>query len=78
MPLSRIQQDPLRLLVSHRDPESYVAGRRIELLVPAEEIGRRMAAFSPAPPHYARGYGRLFVEHVTQANRGCDFDFLGA
>ena len=30
----------------------------------------------PPPPHYERGYGRLFLEHVTQANLGCDFDFL--
>jgi dihydroxy-acid dehydratase len=55
-----------------------VAGRRVDLLVPAEEIARRMAGFRPPPPHYDRGYGRLFLEHVTQANRGCDFDFLGA
>ena len=55
-----------------------VAGRRIDLLVPAEEIARRLADFRPAPPHYARGYGRLFLEHVTQANQGCDFDFLRA
>ena len=55
-----------------------VRGRRIELDVPAEEIERRLAAFRPAPPHYDRGYGRLFLEHVTQANLGCDFDFLGA
>jgi dihydroxy-acid dehydratase len=53
-----------------------VAGRRIDMLAPAEEIERRLAEFRPAPPHYARGYGRLFLEHVTQANRGCDFDFL--
>jgi L-arabonate dehydrase len=53
-----------------------VPGRRIDLLVPAEEIERRMAGFRPAPPQYERGYGRLFLEHVTQANRGCDFDFL--
>ena len=30
----------------------------------------------PPPPHYTRGYGRLFLEHVTQADQGCDFDFL--
>jgi dihydroxy-acid dehydratase len=53
-----------------------VAGRRIDLRVPAEEIGRRLAGFRPAPPHYDRGYGRLFLEHVMQANEGCDFDFL--
>ena len=55
-----------------------VGGRRIDLQVPAEEIGRRLAAFTPPPPHYERGYGRMFLEHVTQADRGCDFDFLEA
>jgi dihydroxy-acid dehydratase len=55
-----------------------VPGRSIELQVPAEEIERRLAGFRPAPPHYGRGYGRLFLEHVTQANQGCDFDFLHA
>ena len=27
-------------------------------------------------PHYERGYGWMFVRHVTQADKGCDFDFL--
>jgi len=30
----------------------------------------------PAEPKYRRGYGQLFLEHVLQANDGCDFDFL--
>ena len=34
------------------------------------------ASSSPPPRHYDRGYGRLFLDHVTQANLGCDFDFL--
>ena len=54
------------------------AARRIDLCVPPEEIARRLAEFRPAPPQYDRGYGRLFLEHVTQANLGCDFDFLEA
>jgi L-arabonate dehydrase len=53
-----------------------VAGRRLELRLAADEIERRRSQFQPAPPQYARGYGRLFLEHVTQANLGCDFDFL--
>src|SRR5216110_1049309 len=53
-----------------------VAGRQIELCVPAQEIHRRLEHFTPAGPKYDRGYGRLFLEHVTQANLGCDFDFL--
>ena len=38
--------------------------------------GRRRAAWTPAPPVYPRGYGLLFMRHVTQAHEGCDFDFL--
>ena len=53
-----------------------VEERRLELCVPEEEIARRLAAFTPPPPHYDRGYGKLFLDHVTQANLGCDFDFL--
>lgn len=30
----------------------------------------------PPKQIYSRGYGRLFLEHVTQADEGCDFDFL--
>jgi dihydroxy-acid dehydratase len=53
-----------------------VPGRSLELCVPPAEIAARLANFQAAPPHYDRGYGRLFLEHVTQANLGCDFDFL--
>ncbi len=50
--------------------------RRLHLHVSDDELATRLAAFQPAPPHYTRGYGKLFLEHVTQANLGCDFDFL--
>jgi L-arabonate dehydrase len=53
-----------------------VPGRRLELLVPDEEIRRRLADWRPRPSPAARGYTRLFVDHVGQANEGCDFDFL--
>jgi dihydroxy-acid dehydratase len=53
-----------------------VAQRRIDVVLTDEEIRRRLNAFTPPPPRYERGYGRLFLEHVTQANLGCDFDFL--
>jgi len=53
-----------------------VPARRIEMALPDAEIARRLAGFTPAPPHYQRGYGRLFLDHVTQAHHGCDFDFL--
>jgi len=53
-----------------------VENRRLDLCVPEEELGRRRAAWQPPKPHFTRGYGRLYLDHVTQANLGCDFDFL--
>jgi dihydroxy-acid dehydratase len=53
-----------------------VPGRRIDLLVSAGEISRRMENFTPPPPHYTRGYGKLFLDYVNQADEGCDFTFL--
>jgi dihydroxy-acid dehydratase len=56
-----------------------VANRSLSLLVSDAEIARRLAAAprSAADPG-ARGYRKLFLDHVTQADRGCDFDFLRA
>jgi dihydroxy-acid dehydratase len=56
--------------------ELDVANRRIELCIGEEELKTRLAGFRPRAPKYTRGYGRMFLEHVTQANEGCDFDFL--
>jgi dihydroxy-acid dehydratase len=53
-----------------------VANRQVSLLVPEEEIQRRLAAWRPRERHYDRGYGRLFIDHILQAHQGCDFDFL--
>lgn len=33
------------------------------------------AAWTPPPSPFTRGYGRLYIEHVLQAEEGCDFDF---
>jgi dihydroxy-acid dehydratase len=53
-----------------------VPNRRIDMLVADEELAARRAAWTPPAPHYERGYGWMFVNHVTQADKGCDFDFL--
>jgi len=55
-----------------------VPARKLEVNLSSAELGRRLERFTPPPPHYDRGYGRLFLEHVTQAHLGCDFDFLRA
>jgi dihydroxy-acid dehydratase len=50
-------------------------GRKLDLLVDDAELQRRRTAWKP-PEKPARGYTRLYVERVTQADKGCDFDFL--
>jgi dihydroxy-acid dehydratase len=67
---------PLSLVETGDEISLDVENRRLDLNIPTKEWERRQSRFSPAPPHYDRGYGRLFLEHVTQANHGCDFDFL--
>ena len=64
-------------LVRDGDPiELDVPARRLELLVDEAELSRRRAAWKAPAPHYQRGFGTLYLKHVTQADRGCDFDFL--
>jgi dihydroxy-acid dehydratase len=58
--------------------ELDVPGRRLGLAVSDEELARRRARWQPAPSIYPRGYGWLYSKHITQANHGCDFDFLAA
>ncbi|HTQ35022.1 MAG TPA: dihydroxy-acid dehydratase, partial [Stellaceae bacterium] len=64
-PLAKVRNgDRIRLSVKER---------RIDLLVPPEELARRPATPTPVPE---RGYARLYRNEVLQADRGCDFDFL--
>ena len=53
-----------------------VSNRRLELEIEENEFARRRSKWKPDKPHYVRGYGRLFLDHVLQADMGCDFDFL--
>ncbi len=55
-----------------------VPNRSIELLVDDVEIARRREAWKPPPVHEGaeRGYLQLYLNRVTQAPDGCDFDFL--
>ncbi|MFP3822173.1 dihydroxy-acid dehydratase, partial [Bacillus sp. SIMBA_008] len=55
-----------------------VANQILDLEVAPEEIDRRLAEIKLPAAKYTRGYGRLFLDHVTQADEGCDFDFLQA
>jgi dihydroxy-acid dehydratase len=67
---------PLALVRNGDRIRLSVTERRLDLLVEATELARRRAALPrPAPPP-VRGYGKLYMDHVLQAEHGCDFDFL--
>jgi len=67
---------PLAAVRTGDEIELDVPGRRIDLRVDEREIERRLATRKPPAAHYRRGYGRLFLDQVTQAHLGCDFRFL--
>jgi len=56
--------------------ELDVARRKLQLLVSEAELKKRRAAWKKPKPHLARGYVKLYVEHVNQASEGADLDFL--
>jgi dihydroxy-acid dehydratase len=67
---------PLALVRSGDRIRLSVKERRLDLMVADDELGRRRSALPAAAPAPARGYRRLYYEHVLQADRGADFDFL--
>jgi dihydroxy-acid dehydratase len=67
---------PLAFVQTGDEIEVDVKNRRIHLHVSDEELARRKSAWTPPKPHYTRGYGAMFAQHIGQADQGCDFDFL--
>ena len=67
---------PLALLRTGDTVRLDLANRRLDMLVDGEELETRRKALIPPKPRYERGYGYMFLQHVTQADQGCDFDFL--
>lgn len=53
-----------------------VPQRRLDLLISEQEMRDRLSAWSPPACEHLRGYPRLYIDHVLQADEGCDFDFL--
>ena len=56
--------------------ELDVPARKLNLLIGDAEMARRRAAWVAPEPKFERGYGKLYLRHVSQADKGCDFDFL--
>jgi dihydroxy-acid dehydratase len=67
---------PLALVRTGDSITLDVPARRLTLDVDDAELTRRQAAWQPPPPVAERGWYRLYIEHVTQADSGCDLDFL--
>jgi len=67
---------PLALLCNNDLIEIDIPNRRIAMQVDEAELERRRRAWTPPEPKYQRGYGWMFSRHVSQADKGCDFDFL--
>ena len=67
---------PLALLRNGDLVELDIPGRRLHMRVSDEELSARRAAWQAPAPRYERGYGWLFTQHIEQADKGCDFDFL--
>jgi dihydroxy-acid dehydratase len=53
-----------------------VPARKLDVLVSDEEMARRRGEWKPPKEHFRRGFGALYMKHVSQADKGCDFDFL--
>ncbi len=67
---------PLALLRTGDIITLDVDARSLRMEVSDAELAARRAAWVPPAPHYQRGYGQVFTQHIQQASEGCDFDFL--
>jgi dihydroxy-acid dehydratase len=67
---------PLALVRDGDRIKLSVKQRRIDLLVPEKELSERKKSWKPPVAAPARGYAKLYMDHVLQAEDGCDFDFL--
>lgn len=67
---------PLALVRTGDSITLDVEARSLQLNVDDEELDRRRADWTPPPTRYERGYGALYNDQITQADTGCDFEFL--
>ena len=56
--------------------ELDVPARKLNVLISDEEMAKRKKAWIAPAPKFERGFGKLYLQHIQQANKGCDFDFL--
>ncbi len=67
---------PLALLRNGDIVRIDIPNRRLDMLVDEAELIRRRAAWMKPADRFGRGYGWMYASHVSQADKGCDFDYL--
>ncbi|HLU00071.1 MAG TPA: L-arabinonate dehydratase [Burkholderiaceae bacterium] len=67
---------PLALLKTGDLISVDIPNRSLNMLVDDAELERRRAEWKAPPPRFERGYGWMFSQHISQADQGCDFDYL--
>ena len=67
---------PLALIETGDIVEVDIPNRSLNVQLTEDELENRRAKWTPPPPRYERGYGWMFAQHIEQADKGCDFDFL--
>ncbi len=67
---------PLALIETGDIIEMDVPNRTLRVDLTDEELEARRARWTPPEPRYERGYGWMFAQHIEQADKGCDFDYL--
>ena len=67
---------PLALVKTGDKIRMSVSKGVLDLLVDETELAARRAQWQPEPPHYTRGYAKLYIDHVLGAEQGADLDFL--
>lgn len=69
---------PLALLKTGDLISIDIPNRSLNMLVDEAELERRRAQWQAPEPRFERGYGWMFSQHISQADQGCDFDYLTA
>ena len=67
---------PLALIETGDIIELDIPNRSLNVKLSDEDLATRRAVWTPPAPRYERGYGQMYTQHVEQADKGCDFDFL--
>lgn len=67
---------PLALVKTGDIIELNIPNRTLNMKVSARELAARRKAWQKPAPRYERGFGWMFSQHIAQAEKGCDFDFL--